>query len=300
MQGQDDDYAKGKSKGQDGLGGGNRADGAKGGTLKGSEGKIGHKGGKGSKSQPEGQATKGAVGSQGKGKGKSRGGMDIASGGEWEVIAWHVKPAAFGCTRLVTTLSALEDALDHQEKFVAQFAGGFYAEAAAMMEGGCPTGSVLIKDGEACSAMDALQKQWPVAKRHVPGTMQGNTRLRSVWVCTFGTDTTLAPAVDFVKATAPRARRRDDTIVIRCVVWQGFTEEEKFKQLLRKPSQMARAWFSKIAPLHTHEFIDSWGWQSYGEAQARGLMRSAVALRSSGCWALGVALFFTPFGLGGC
>ena len=142
----------------------------------------------------------------------------------------------------------------------------------------------MVGDQEACAG----NGQWNA------------TRLRCVWVCTFGADSAdLAPAVGFVKAAAPKTRRRHDTVVVRCCVWQSFADEKEFKQLLKRPGQFARSWFTKVAPLHIQEFIDSWGWQSCGEDQARGLVRltkeaASVALRSSGCWALGAALFFTP------
>ena len=293
--GQDADYAKGKPKGQGKYGGG--AEGAK-------PFRKGTKDDSGTGMKDGGQGPFGANNSKGKGKGK----IDRPGGesrewrqdGGWETIEWHAKPSAFGASRLVTTIAALEDALDQADKFVAQFKGADFEEAATMLEGGCPKGTVLIKDGEACESMDALQKQWPVIKKHVPGLVNGATRLRCVWVCTFGADSAdLAPAVGFVKAAAPKTRRHHDTVVVRCCAWQGFADEKEFKQLLKRPGQFARSWFTKVAPLHIQEFIDSWGWQSYGEDQARGLVRltkeaASVALRSSGCWALGAALFFTP------
>ena len=54
---------------------------------------------------------------------------------------------------------------------------------------------------------------------------------------------------------------------------------------------------AKVAPLCIQEFIDSWGWQSFGDDQVKGLIRltkeaALTALRSSGCWANGVSLFF--------
>ena len=57
----------------------------------------------------------GATSSKGKGKGK----IDRLGGesrewkqdGGWETIEWHAKPSAFGASRLVTSMSALEDAL---------------------------------------------------------------------------------------------------------------------------------------------------------------------------------------------
>ncbi|CAE7807885.1 Otud1 [Symbiodinium sp. CCMP2456] len=316
------EFAKGKSKGTDSKGGtsgldidfAKGKDGSKGeGSSKGSAGKAakggsdkpqqsGGKAGKGKGPNVDGPASAGAFGSKGKGKGKKedRPGDDYRAAGGWETIEWHAKPSAFGANRLVTTISALEDALSGEEKFVAQFQDPVFQEAADMMEGGCPKGCILIKDGEACAALDAVQKQWPVCKKHVPGLINGSTRLRCVWVCTFDADSaTLAPAVGFVKAAAPRTRRHTDTVVVRCVAWQSFAEEKEFKQLLKRPGQVARAWFAKVAPLHIQEVIDSWGWQAYGNDQIRGLMRltkdaAQVALRSSGCWALGASLFFTP------
>ncbi|CAE7943638.1 ppdK, partial [Symbiodinium necroappetens] len=267
------------------------------------EGKIGHKGGKGSKGLHEGQETKGAAGSQGKGKGKNRGDIGTSAGGEWEVIAWHAKPAAFGCTRLITGIEALEAALEASEKILVQVPAEDFCEAASIMDGGCPLGSVLIKDGEACGVLDELQKKWPVSRQHVPGTMGGNPRLRRVWVCTFGSAASLAPALDFVKAPAPKRRRNEDTVVLRCTAWRAFAEAKDFQAMLKKPGQTARAWYTKVAPLCIQEFIDSWGWQSFGDDQVKGLIRltkeaALTALRSSGCWANGVSLFFAALDWG--
>ena len=261
------------------------------------------KGSKGGKGLHEGQETKGPVGFQGKGKGKNRGDADTSAGGEWEVIAWHAKPAAFGCTRLITGIEALETALEADEKILVQVPAEDFCEAASIMDGGCHLGSVLIKDGEACGVLDELQKKWPVSRLHVPGTMGGNPRLRRVWVCTFGSAASLAPALDFVKAPAPKRRRNEDTVVLRCTAWRAFAEAKDFQNMLKKPGQTARAWYAKVAPLCIQEFIDSWGWQSFGDDQVKGLIRltkeaALTALRSSGCWANGVSLFFAALDWG--
>ena len=309
--------AKGKAKGgassagddvgKAGSGKGNNAGSVADQSAKGGEGKLNVKGGKdanGKGKNAGGQmAPAGAPGSKGKGKGKIDGKSDSREwkqDGGWETIEWLAKPSAFGAGRLVTTIAALEDALAQEAKFVAQFKDADFEEAAAMMEGGCPKGSILIKDGEACAALDALQKQWPVVKKHVPGSVNGSMRLRCVWVCTFGADAaSLTPAVGFVKAAAPKSRRHHESVVVRCCAWQSFADGKEFTQLLKRPGQFARSWFAKVAPLNIQEFIDSWGWQAYGESQVRGLVRltkeaAMVALRCSGCWALGAALFFTP------
>ena len=166
-----------------------------------------------------------------------------------------------------------------------------------MMEGGCQQGSVLLKEGEACGVLDDLQKRWPVKKQHVPGLLNGQNRLRHVWVVTFGTSqpAALAPAVNFARATAPSFRDSSETVVLRCCAFKGFAEEKAFAAIHKKPGTAARAWWSKVAPLAINAFIDSWGWQSHDSTQVRGLVRmtkdaAKQALYSSGCWAQDVAL----------
>ena len=285
VKGQDADYVKGKPKGQGKNGGGAGG------------GKQSSKGAK----DDGGPGLTGAASS--KGKGKNRGDVDTSAGGEWEVIAWHAKPAAFGCARLITGIEALETALEADEKILVQVPAEDFCEAASIMDGGCHSGSVLIKDGEACGVLDELQKKWPVSRQHVPGTMGGNPRLRRVWVCTFGSAASLAPALDFVKAPAPKRRRNEDTVVLRCTAWRAFAEAKDFQSMLKKPGQTARAWYTKVAPLCIQEFIDSWGWQSFGDDQVKGLIRltkeaALTALRSSGCWANGISLFFAALDWG--
>ncbi|OLQ04924.1 Pyruvate, phosphate dikinase [Symbiodinium microadriaticum] len=287
VKGQDADYVKGKPKGQGKNGGGAGG------------GKQSSKGAK----DDGGPGLTGAASSKGKGKGKNRGDVDTSAGGEWEVIAWHAKPAAFGCARLITGIEALETALEADEKILVQVPAEDFCEAASIMDGGCHSGSVLIKDGEACGVLDELQKKWPVSRQHVPGTMGGNPRLRRVWVCTFGSAASLAPALDFVKAPAPKRRRNEDTVVLRCTAWRAFAEAKDFQSMLKKPGQTARAWYTKVAPLCIQEFIDSWGWQSFGDDQVKGLIRltkeaALTALRSSGCWANGFSLFFAALDWG--
>ena len=237
---------------------------------------------------------------QGKGGGK-KGSKSDPSAKDWAVVRWVAKPAAFGAERVVTTLRGLEEALEGEVKILVQVPNEDLEAAVAMMEGGCPQGSVLLKDGEACSVLDDLQNRWPVKKQHVPGLLNGQNRLRHVWVCTFGTSSpaTLAPAVNFVRAIAPSFRDSSQSVVLRCCAFKGFAEEKAFAAILKKPGTVARAWWSKVAPLAIHAFIDSWGWQAHDNTQVRGLVRmtkeaAKQALYSSGCWMQDVAFFFAP------
>ena len=285
-------YAKGKAKGKDNHGGGGGADRAnpKGSRLMNRWAKD--KGGPGAS---------GTLDSKGKGKGKSTSeekGLDKAVGGEWETIVWQAKPAALGCARLVTSIDSLEAALEGTDKILVQVTAEDFNEAASIMLGGCPQGSVLVKDGEDCQTLEQLRAKWPVEHKHVPGVIGGGPRLRKVWVCTFGSPAALSPALDFVKAPAPQRRRHEDTVVLRCVAWGSFADRQDFQALLKRPGRAVRAWYAKVAPLNSQEFIDSWGWQSHDDTQVRGLVRltkeaALTALRSSGSWANGVALFFT-------
>ena len=260
--------------------------------------------GKGKPANVDNRFEAGDSAGQGKAKGKGSGkkGASPDSGAkDWAVVRWIAKPAAFVAEKVVTTLSGLEEALEGDVRILVQVPNDDLEAAVAMMEGGCQQGSVLLKDGEACGVLDDLQKRWPVKKQHVPGLLIGQNRLRHVWVVTFGTSqpAALAPAVNFVRATAPSFRDSSQSVVLRCCAFKGFAEEKAFATILKKPGTVARAWWSKVAPLAINAFIDSWGWQSRDSTQVRGLVRmtkeaARQALYSSGSWAQDVALFFTP------
>eukprot|EP00439_Symbiodinium_sp_Y106_P018559 s6446_g2.t1 len=248
--------------------------------------------------------------SQSKGKGKAfRKGSDSGpsgqqQGSDWQQVRWVAKASAVGADRLVQCLGELEDALEQKCRVAAQLPLEDLVVAASMMSDAMP-GSVIIYTGEACQQLDEVQRKWPVARRHMPGSIGKQTRLREVWVVSVvsfgqGGDSAaeLAPAMSFVRATAPAKRQRQDSVVMRVSVHKSFADDKGFAQMLRKPGPTFRAWWSRTSPLAIGELLDTWRWESI-EDRVQGMARltkpaARQLLQASGYESGGITVFCTP------
>ena len=197
-----------------------------------------------------------------------------------------------------TTLEDIENALDADEPFVAQVGAELLKDAYGMLKGGCPDGTVMIYTGPQSEDLDSVAKESKVEERHVPGILSGHHRLRRCFVISFaGHEAVLAPAVEFVKVKAPKARDKSESIVFRASFHEHYAES--FESIRSKPARALRQWASRVLPSNLGAIIDSWGWVAKDGTEVTGLVRATMEagnqlLASSGRAHSGVALFLTP------
>ena len=221
-----------------------------------------------------------------------------AASEDWVENRWRARPSFFNCQGFADNIDDIEEALEAGSAFIAQVGAKDLKQSVSMLSGGCPSGTVLLYLGAESDDLDAVRKDFHVESRHVPGILKGQHRLRKCFcILIDGASPKLAPAVDFVKAAAPRIKDRPASVVMRASFFKEFCGDS-YAQVKARPAQAIRRWSGRLLPADPGAIVDSWGWVTKGLDEVTGLVRvtreSAAALLAASGTLNDVAAFFCP------
>ncbi|CAE7262781.1 unnamed protein product, partial [Symbiodinium sp. KB8] len=229
----------------------------------------------------------------------------------WQEVKWKLRPGDLNFNKVITTIEALEVELDKGEPVLVYTDDPQCLEDFGdLMRGGCHPSSLLVFDGQACTPLDALQRDFPVDHKSLPGILRGGLKLRRCWVVAWTKgkpvvgDLPLDLEVDFIAAKAPKKSNvYEDSVVVRAVCAQRFSDTDRWKKIVHKPGAAIRDWMAR-AGVPPADLLDCWGWEKTGDDSqspqpggiVKGLLRlsptAARSLLAAGGRLLGGTAFF--------